>query len=224
MSEGLFEDADTVRDYEAWYSTSYGRIAEELHLAALSEGLVDLRRGARVLDLGCATGRFAAHLRQRGWNVFGIDVSRPFLERAAKRISVACADGRALPFPNRCFEATIITFVLEFLDDPEHLLREARRVTTGPVVLIALCRPSYLSWRRRFASRRGHKMFSGLRHRNVSQWRAVVAAAGMAPASIRRTLFLPPALAGRFPALERQLSRGNRPLGGMLCMTLLGPQ
>jgi len=47
----------------------------------------ELRRGGsgRALDLGCGAGRNALPLARMGWDVVGIDLSRPMLEAAAKR-------------------------------------------------------------------------------------------------------------------------------------------
>jgi ubiquinone/menaquinone biosynthesis C-methylase UbiE len=41
--------------------------------------------GGRALDLGCGAGRNAVPLARRGWDVVGIDSSRPMLDAAAKR-------------------------------------------------------------------------------------------------------------------------------------------
>jgi SAM-dependent methyltransferase len=41
--------------------------------------------GGRALDLGCGAGRNAIPLARMGWDVVGIDLSRPMLEAAAKR-------------------------------------------------------------------------------------------------------------------------------------------
>ena len=41
--------------------------------------------GGRALDLGCGAGRNAVPLARMGWDVVGIDLSRPMLDAAAKR-------------------------------------------------------------------------------------------------------------------------------------------
>ena len=41
--------------------------------------------GGRALDLGCGAGRNAVPLARMGWDVVGIDLSRPMLAAAAKR-------------------------------------------------------------------------------------------------------------------------------------------
>ncbi len=41
----------------------------------------------RMLDLGCGTGRHLEHFARLGWEVAGVDLSEPMLERAAAKLS-----------------------------------------------------------------------------------------------------------------------------------------
>ena len=72
--------------------------------------------GGRVLDLGCGAGRNAVPLALMGWDVAGIDLSRPMLAAAAKRAEEERVGERlhwlrapmdALPFPDRCFDLVV---------------------------------------------------------------------------------------------------------------------
>jgi SAM-dependent methyltransferase len=40
----------------------------------------------RMLDLGCGTGRHLEHFARRGWQVVGVDLSEPMLQRAAAKL------------------------------------------------------------------------------------------------------------------------------------------
>jgi SAM-dependent methyltransferase len=66
--------------------------------------------GARVLDLGCGTGRpLGAWLLARGFSVTGIDASAPAIHRARERLPAGewiCADMRGLDL-GRTFEALL---------------------------------------------------------------------------------------------------------------------
>jgi len=70
----------------------------------------------RVLDLGCGAGRNAVPLAQSGWQVTGIDSSRPMLEGAAQRarhagleqrLGLALATMERLPVRERSFDLVI---------------------------------------------------------------------------------------------------------------------
>jgi SAM-dependent methyltransferase len=48
----------------------------------------------RVLDIGCGAGRNAVPLAALGWNVVGIDLSRPMLDAAVRRGRAGATAGR----------------------------------------------------------------------------------------------------------------------------------
>jgi 2-polyprenyl-3-methyl-5-hydroxy-6-metoxy-1,4-benzoquinol methylase len=86
--------------------------------------------GARVLDVGCATGYLARALRDRGCRVWGIDrdaeaaeQARPFLEE----LVVADLDGAPLTdhFEKGAFDVLVFGDVLEHVADPARVLRDA---------------------------------------------------------------------------------------------------
>ncbi|HVS19451.1 MAG TPA: class I SAM-dependent methyltransferase [Planctomycetota bacterium] len=207
-----FERADVAGSYEDWCATPYGRWAERVEHELVHGLLGPLPDGARVLDLGCGTGRLAGHWSDRGWRAVGLDPSHTMLERAARRLPVVRADGRRLPFADGAFDAVCATFVLEFAADPVAVLREARRVARTRVVVLALARDSWLGWRRRMQAVRGHPIFAHLRLHPRARLFDFARAAGAEPLEARGLLFLPPALVPRLRGIERRLS----------CATLVG--
>ena len=92
-----------------------------------------LRPGARVLDLGAGEGYVGdAAAEALGVAVTGVDVVR--FGTGPRRVDLY--DGRALRYASGQFDAALIVFVLHHSADPVAVLREAVRVTSGPVVVL----------------------------------------------------------------------------------------
>ncbi len=97
-----------------------------------------LRPGMRVLEVGCATGRTAAHIANTiGCDIVALDAHPQMLTWArrevdrrdvADRVEVVHADARDLPFADDSFDRVICESLLVFVDDPALALREMVRV------------------------------------------------------------------------------------------------
>ncbi|HEX2165687.1 MAG TPA: methyltransferase domain-containing protein [Longimicrobiales bacterium] len=86
-----------------------------------------------VLDLGSGTGHFAARLEQElGLDVVTADLSDMHVTGPPP---VLVADG-VLPFEAETFSAALLFFMLAYPKDPAGVLKEAARVSRGPVLLV----------------------------------------------------------------------------------------
>ena len=86
-----------------------------------------------VLDLGSGTGHVSARLeRELGLEVVPADVSDMHV---VGRPPVLITDS-VLPFEDGHFTAALLLFMLAYPSDPVGLLREAARVTRGPIILV----------------------------------------------------------------------------------------
>jgi 2-polyprenyl-3-methyl-5-hydroxy-6-metoxy-1,4-benzoquinol methylase len=107
--------------------------AEPERFAARRAFLLDrVTPGARVLDLGCGDGAFAAALLAAGCEVTMADVAEQALQRARVRApeaqAVKLAEGEPLPFAEDAFDVVWAGEVLEHVADVVGLLAEVRRV------------------------------------------------------------------------------------------------
>ena len=92
-----------------------------------------LPREGPVLDLGSGTGHLSARLEQElGIEVVPADVSDLHV---VGRPPVLIADG-VLPFDDGTFSAALLFFMLHYPSNAPRLLKEAARVTRGPVILV----------------------------------------------------------------------------------------
>ncbi len=94
----------------------------------------DLPRGGRVLDLGCGRGYISRVLEEDfDCEVHCCDV----VDTAVHPADHYCIfDGRTIPFRSGSFDAVLVAFVLHHAQQPVDLLKEARRVSTGPVLVV----------------------------------------------------------------------------------------
>jgi SAM-dependent methyltransferase len=128
-----WENAQTVgrRDIAFW---------SDLALRAISGRS---RQRARVLELGCGTGRVAIPLAKAGATVVGIDRSASMLDRGLRKVRRARVgsnvqlirgDIRQLPFPDKSFPLVMAPYgILQSLLDERVLaatLKDVRRVLT----------------------------------------------------------------------------------------------
>lgn len=99
----------------------------------------------RVLDVGCGTGRGSARLKKR-WRdaeVIALDASLPMLRQARrhagwlKPFARVCADGMALPLPDRSMDVVYSNLCMQWCDTPRDLFREFARVLKPGGFLVA---------------------------------------------------------------------------------------
>jgi SAM-dependent methyltransferase len=99
-------------------------------------------RGVRsLLEVGVGTGRIAVPLRDRGFEIVGVDASARMLAHARGKGLPRLVRGSAyaLPLLDRSVDGAIFVHVLHLLDDPRRALREASRTARSGVT--ALVRP-----------------------------------------------------------------------------------
>lgn len=111
-------------------------------MVAFIEGHV---RGGKVLDIGCGDGSLCRELSQRGFDVYGCDVSEKLVEAsqamladilpdAAERIRLI--EENRIPFDQQ-FDVIAILGVLIYIPDHEAYMREVSRLLCPGGVLVA---------------------------------------------------------------------------------------
>ncbi|WP_456435435.1 class I SAM-dependent methyltransferase [Thermovibrio ammonificans] len=145
-------------EYDAFYSTPFGRKLLRLEGRLLEELLKPYRAGP-LLEVGCGTGAWMEFLKGKGFTpVVGVDISLPMVKVArSKGLEVVVGNATDLPFKNRSFKASYFVTSLEFIENPLKALSEAIRVTEKALLIGFLNRHSLLNLKRRLKALLGLK-------------------------------------------------------------------
>jgi SAM-dependent methyltransferase len=145
-------------------------------------------RGARILEIGCGTGRLAHALEERELaRVWAVDASAAMVERAkGLGVNARVARAEALPFKAGWFDAAVLRMVVHLVDRPRAFAEAARILAPGGRVVVASEDPA------RFDEVRFAHWFPSVPELERSRFpseqalRAQLAAAGLADVRIER--------------------------------------
>ncbi len=118
-------------EYEEWFERNRSLYLSELELLRMV-----IPGHGRGLAVGIGTGRFAAPLTID----FGIDPSKNMLQLARNLGSkVAIARGEQIPFKDGVFDHVLIMVTICFVDDPNRVIEESRRViASGGIIVVGI--------------------------------------------------------------------------------------
>jgi ubiquinone/menaquinone biosynthesis C-methylase UbiE len=148
-TRGFFDAWSRIYDFPLVQRATYKPVHDAV-LRALGAG-----PRARVLDIGCGTGRLAERLTTADGvrSIVGCDFSAGMLANAAERLAAPRAAGVAslvrgdatrLPFADGAFDAAVSTEAFHWFPDQDAALRELRRVLRpGGRLLLALVSPPF---------------------------------------------------------------------------------
>lgn len=113
----------------------------------------------KLLEVGCGAGDYLNLMRNRGWDVEGVDFDTEAAKNASEQFDIKVHSGQLkdINYPDGNFDAITMSHVIEHIFDPVSLLQECRRILkpTGCLVIIT---PNVKSY--------GHSYFN-------SGWRAL---------------------------------------------------
>ena len=144
-SESDAEKADAIGSLydEDYYASNWGGeglgYRDEAKIASMLEEsnrqreaiakITGLATG-RILDIGCADGRYLAGFQRAGWEVTGVEVSPVAAAWAREQFQVPVLEGTldTIDLPERHFDLVRLKHCIEHLPDPRGALNHAYRV------------------------------------------------------------------------------------------------
>jgi len=129
---------DIAADFDSYYEQPRGFVNKVINAWLRKPGLIKRMEitlelinpssGKRILDVGCGSGKFAIECAKRGAEVYGIDISKNMIKIAKEQckrnnVKVELIVGDALKELPKNFDFTVALGVLEYLEQPEALLR-----------------------------------------------------------------------------------------------------
>lgn len=193
--------------YEAWYETPLGAFAiaeEERALRSL------LPPGESLLEVGAGTGYWLKRLPYP--KRVGLEPSSAMLQVGRARVPEVewiQGQGEALPFPEKSFDVLLLFTVLEFVEDVERVLAEARRVLKEGGSLVVGILEALSPWAAlyRRLGERGVLTWQGARFLSREDLEALLGP----PLQDKEVLFLAPEAEPPFPEADQAGRRaGNR--------------
>jgi GT2 family glycosyltransferase/2-polyprenyl-3-methyl-5-hydroxy-6-metoxy-1,4-benzoquinol methylase len=85
----------------------------------------------RILDIGCGTGLFLSKMKEKRWDIYGIEATKWAAERSAVRTGrekIFTKELHKICFPNNYFDVITLWHVLEHIKDVNMLIKEINRV------------------------------------------------------------------------------------------------
>ncbi len=147
------------RKYDGRTSVSHSFLTRRQRVCELAAD----GKGGRALDVGCGPGIMAEHLTERGFEFYGVDISREMIHQAEAKYGgqKMChfSTGRVekLDFPDSYFDIVICMGLVEYIEDDVAAIKEVCRVLKpGGELIVTL--PNRLSpyriWSRVFFNKK----------------------------------------------------------------------
>jgi ubiquinone/menaquinone biosynthesis C-methylase UbiE len=128
-----FKDQKKIHDkvYEKTFDLKEYLIPSDRIKIKIIYEMLDIKKGERILDVGCGTGTTLVAANGLGAHPFGMDISIKGLQKAKHKIdsgSFVSGDAHFLPFKDNIFNAVICKDILEHLSNDDIALREVNSV------------------------------------------------------------------------------------------------
>jgi radical SAM superfamily enzyme YgiQ (UPF0313 family)/2-polyprenyl-3-methyl-5-hydroxy-6-metoxy-1,4-benzoquinol methylase len=138
----MYDDPRYVESdlFANWHADYDEQSAEVRMFEAALDRLGQATTPGKLLDVGCAKGLFLHLAQKRGWQPYGVEISRPAAAFARQEFGLEVFNGtlEQAQFPPESFDVVSLWDLIEHLDDPFGFLREAARVLKPGGIIVIL--------------------------------------------------------------------------------------
>lgn len=215
----MVSDKEITQNYERWFLTREGMYTDEKEKELLISAM-RFKRGERLLEIGCGTGRNTAYFTDLGLDAAGVEPEENLVKIARQKSNlrkdqVIRSPYEQLPLGDGSFENVVFINTLAFSTAKEKSIREAFRVASKKVGIGFLNKhslTSVLKVKERRAVYMDAAPFSGremteLVKSSLSRWENTY------ELSVRYTLFLPIKIGHFVPFVDDMLEKTKLPFG-----------
>jgi len=130
MAVGKMKKEEIFRDAKNWYLEQSDYASSKLISFATQY------TGKKILDVGCATGEYCKKLNKLGFKCVGVDINPEYVAKAkANGVEAYFMDAKSLRFPDNSFDTVLLFEILEHTNNPDDVLREAKRVARKNILI-----------------------------------------------------------------------------------------
>jgi ubiquinone/menaquinone biosynthesis C-methylase UbiE len=113
--------------YNGLYNSSKSKVflyGRNMVIEELEELLNTIPRGSRILDVGCGTAHLSNWIKEKGFEVYGIEPSQKMYELAVNNfpeIEIKKGISSNIPYPEDYFDLVVSFEVMRYLDENENI-------------------------------------------------------------------------------------------------------
>lgn len=132
-------EIEEQEDYDGYYSEANLSVPPfiKTRLREIIGGFESYRKTNRILDIGFGAGTLLETALELGWEIWGLEVSKPAVDQALKKgLNVFHGSIKESDYQTNFFDVVTASEILEHLPDPEGDLKE----------IVRILRPGGLFW------------------------------------------------------------------------------